>query len=225
MLRPSVAPRKEGLPSPSPVHARRRAIQPHRVPIADPERRKQRRKRVTDQRRVEMLQVARSDHDGRREASHDQCRPRTRLDAFERLAGGHRQPTRPLDVARVEHALVRDAQHQRRGGEQNESRPDRAQLIAEDAKQERWEESAQTTERADQTRDRPCLLGEVLRHKLEDRAVAQAHQHRARQRTHRERHHGRPGQQQREQRRRRRTPMRAPGRHRCGPPASRRRAA
>ena len=45
----------------------------------------------------------------------------------------------------------------------------------------------------------PVSFGKVLRHELEDRAVAEAHQQSAPERADRERHHRRPRQQQREQ--------------------------
>ena len=93
-----------------------------------------------------------------------------------------------------------DAQQQRSRGQQEEPGPDDAELIAEHAEQQRREEPAQPAERADEAGDRAGVFREVLRHQLEDGAVAQSHQHRAPERADRERHHRRPRQEQREQR-------------------------
>ena len=91
------------------------------------------------------------------------------------------------------------AQQQRGRGQQDEPGPDDAESIEEDAEQQGREEPAQASERADETGHRAGVLREVLRHQLEDGAVAQPHQHRAPERADRERHHGPPRQEQREQ--------------------------
>ena len=69
----------------------------------------------------------------------------------------------------------------------------------EDAEQERREEPAQPAKGADEASHRARVFREVLRHQLEDGAVAESHEHRAPKRTNGERHHGRPRQEQREQ--------------------------
>ena len=194
------SPREERLPPATPVHARRRTLQPHRVAIADPERGEERRERVADERRVEVLQVSRPDDDRGRQRGGDERGPRAGSDTLERLTRGHRQGLRPRDVARPEDALVGRAQQQRGRGQQQESWPDDAEPIVEDAEQERREEPAQTAEGADEAGHRAGVFWEVLRHQLEDGAVPQSHQHRAPERADRERHHRRPRQEQREQR-------------------------
>ena len=66
---------KNDLPAAPPVHPRRRPLQPHRVAIGDAEGREQRRERVADQRRVEVRQVARADHDQAAERGGEQEAP------------------------------------------------------------------------------------------------------------------------------------------------------
>ena len=106
---------------------------------------------------------------------------------------------RPRDVAGTEDALVGRAHQQRRPGQQEEAGPDRAELIAEDAEEQRREEPSESAKGADEAGHRAGVFREVLRHQLEDGAVAEPHQHRASQGADRERHHGRPRQEQREQ--------------------------
>ena len=89
---------------------------------------------------------------------------------------------------------------ERGGGQQEEAGPDHAELIAEHAEQQRREEAAESAKSAHETRDRAGVFRKVLRHQLEDRAVAQPHQHRASQGADREGHHRRPREEEREQR-------------------------
>ena len=58
---------QEDLPPAPPVQSRGRTLEPHRVAVRDPERRKQRRERVANERGVEVVQVARADYDQPRE--------------------------------------------------------------------------------------------------------------------------------------------------------------
>ena len=100
---------EERLPAAAPVHAGRRTLQPHRVPVADAEGREERRERVADQRRIEVLQGARADDDRRCQRGGDERGPGTRSNTLERLARGYRKCLRPRNVARVKGTLIGDA--------------------------------------------------------------------------------------------------------------------
>src|SRR5262245_27371484 len=56
---------EKGLPAAPPVHARRRALQPHEITIAESESCEQRSKRIADERGIDLAEVTRADEDGR----------------------------------------------------------------------------------------------------------------------------------------------------------------
>ncbi len=154
-------------------------MQPHRIAVADPERGEERGERVADESRVEVLQVPRAHHDQRGQTGGHECRPRARANALQGLTGADGQRPRPFDVGGPEDAFVRDAQGERRQRQEHEPWPDGAQLVAKHTEQQRWKESAEAAQRADETGDRARVLRKVLGHELEHRAVAQPQQHRA----------------------------------------------
>ncbi len=127
------SPWEEGFPSTTPVHARRRPMQPHGVAVADSEHGKERCEGVADECRIELLQIARSNDDGGGERRGDENSPRACPHALERLPRRDWQRARPFDVARPEHSLIRHSQHQRGAGKEHESGPDCTELIPEHA--------------------------------------------------------------------------------------------
>ena len=195
------AAREERLPAAPPVHARRRPLQPHRVAIGDAERREERREGVADERRVEVLQVARADDDGRRQRGRDERWP-TRRPGPARAPGARRPAATRVHATSPGRKTRWLATRSSERGRDSSTKPGQmhAEPVAEHAEQQRREEAAEAAERADQAGDRAGVLREVLRHQLEDGAVAQPQQRRAAERADRERHHRRPRQQQREQR-------------------------
>src|SRR5690606_25709609 len=85
---------EERLESPPEVHRRGRALEPHRVPIREPERRKQDREGVRDERGVEVGEVARSDEDERSQHECSESTPGACTKNF-RAHGEHRQALGP----------------------------------------------------------------------------------------------------------------------------------
>ena len=126
--------------------ARRRPLQPHGVAVGDAEGGEERGERVADERGVEVLQVARADDDGGRErrACHERG-PRAGAHAFERLARRRAAASSSTRRRQVEtHGWF--AQPQARAPSltaatnPGHTTPKR---VAEDAEQQRREESAQ----------------------------------------------------------------------------------
>jgi hypothetical protein len=79
--------REEHLPPALPVQPRRGTLQPHRVAIADAERREECGEGIADQRRVEVIQVTRAGDDQKSEDSAGEQAPGSRPDPFARDAG------------------------------------------------------------------------------------------------------------------------------------------
>src|SRR5262245_53874250 len=81
----------EHLPASTPVQPRGRTMQPHRVAIGDAEGRKEGGERVTDERCVEVLEVARPGDDQAHEETADEQPPRSRSHPL-----ASRVPHRPI---------------------------------------------------------------------------------------------------------------------------------
>jgi hypothetical protein len=79
----------------------------------------------------------------------------------------------------MKHTLVDLAQHDRRQRQHHKARPLHADRIAKHAEQQRREETAEATERANQSGNGAGVAREALGHQLEHRAVAEAEQRRA----------------------------------------------
>src|SRR5690606_39922249 len=73
---------EERLPPPPPVDARRRALEPHRVAVRQPERGEEHREGVAHEGRVEVLEVPRADDDEGGQRDGDDQAPRGRSGGF-----------------------------------------------------------------------------------------------------------------------------------------------
>jgi len=100
-------------------------------------------------------------------------------------------------LPRHERGRIQQVQSERRGCEQQVAGPNGAQTVAERAEQQGREEAAKAAHGADQTGHAAGVGGKVLRHELEDRAVAESQERRAAERAHSERHHRGPCEEQR----------------------------
>jgi hypothetical protein len=57
---------EKDLPTTPPVHSRRRTLEPHGVAVGNAKGREKRRERVTDQRRIEVIEIAGAENDQHR---------------------------------------------------------------------------------------------------------------------------------------------------------------
>src|SRR5262245_13279121 len=73
---------QKDLPAPLPVERGRWSLQPHRVAVSYAECGEENRKCVTDERSVEMRQVARADYDEKGDSQSHERSPTGRLDCF-----------------------------------------------------------------------------------------------------------------------------------------------
>ncbi len=156
----------EQFPASTPVYACWRFIQPDIVVIDNAPRGENNGECVNHQGRVEVLQIARPDHDRGHQDESNQCCPCAGANAVR--GAGQIAEKRKIQfvLTRDEDPRIHQPQNEGRHGEQAERRPDRPQMVPAITQHQGRKEAAEPTHGADQAGHRSGIRGEVLRHQF-----------------------------------------------------------